>query len=110
MTALEQQMTEVRALAAGAHEDAGTALSVQRQQARVINGWGEQLNARLDEIDTRLTTRLDGLDTKLTTRLDALDTRLTMRLDSVETEMRHGFTEIKDLINRALGNGNERGE
>jgi len=53
---LEQQIAEVRELAAGAHEDAGTALTVQRQQARVVNAWGEQLNARLDEMDTRLTS------------------------------------------------------
>ena len=96
---LEQQIAEVRELAAGAHEDAGTALTVQRQQARVVNAWGEQLNARLDEMDTRLTTRLDSL---------------TTRLDSLETEMRTGFgtltygiTQIKNLLNRALGTGDQ---
>jgi hypothetical protein len=92
VAALEQQVAEVRALAAGAHEDAGTALTVQRQQARVVNAWGEQLNARLDEMDTRLTTRLDSLETEMRSGFGTLT---------------HGMTEIKNLLNRALGTGDQ---
>lgn len=89
---LEQQIAEVRELAAGAHEDAGTALTVQRQQARVVNAWGEQLNARLDEMDTRLTTRLDSLETEMRTGFGTLT---------------YGITQIKNLLNRALGTGDQ---
>ena len=92
MARLEQQIAEVRKLAAGAHEDAGTALTVQRQQARVVNAWGEQLNARLNEMDTRLTARLDSLETEMRSGFGTLT---------------HGMTQIKNLLNRALGIGDQ---
>lgn len=44
VSALEVQMAEVRALATGAHEDAGDLKGAQRNHLKVLNGWGTQLN------------------------------------------------------------------
>lgn len=68
MGVIEQQLAETRTLAAGAHEDVGTVQAVLNNHSRVINGWGEQLNARLDVVETRVggvETRLGGVETRL---------------------------------------------
>lgn len=75
LTALEEKLSRVaeaaeaartdaaaaRILAAGAHGDVADFKAVQQRHTQVINGWGEQLNARLNGVSTRI----DGLETEM---------------------------------------------
>src|SRR6202035_4099963 len=107
VAALEAQMAEAlrlggeaRLLASGAHEESGTVASALGAHGRLINGWGDQLNARIDTVDTRMGSverRLGGLDT----RMEAFGGRiggLESRADSLAAEVREGFAHLVRLI------------
>jgi archaellum component FlaC len=117
VAALEAQMVEAlrlpgeaRVLASAAHEESGTVSSALGRHGRLINGWGEQLNARIDVLDNRMGSfdqRMGGLDN----RMAALDQRMggvesvvgglqseMGGLKSRVADMREGFAHLVRLI------------
>jgi hypothetical protein len=102
VTALEAEMAETRRvvgearlLASGAHEESGTVSSALGAHARLINGWGEQINARVDTLDNRmgsLDRRMGGLEA---------------RFDGLTEEIREGFAQIARLVRDQRGTDGE---
>jgi hypothetical protein len=64
VSALEAQMVEVRTLAAGAHEDTGELKAAQRNHLKVLNGWGTQLNGRLDRMQAEIDLKFDQMEAR----------------------------------------------
>jgi len=64
VSALEAQMVEVRTLAAGAHEDTGELKAAQRNHLRVLNGWGTQLNGRIDRMQAEIDLKFDQMEAR----------------------------------------------
>jgi hypothetical protein len=121
VAALEAQMVETlrlageaRLLASGAHEESGTVAAALGAHGRLINGWGDQFNARIDTLDNRVGSverRLGGLDSRMEAfdqRMGGLDSRmeglgqrmggLESRVDGLATEVREGFAHLVRLI------------
>lgn len=90
--AIEQELAEIRTLAAGAHEDTGTLQAVLRNHTKVINNWGSQLNTRLDGVDLRmeaLETRVERVERKIDTGFGTLGAgmqRITNLLERLERD------------------------
>lgn len=81
---------------------------------RLLSDMDERLNGRLDRVEGRLgaletrfgrlETRFDGLETRfdgLEARLGEVDNRLSGRLDELSDQMKNGFLQMGDKIDRS---------
>lgn len=73
VSALEKQIAEVRALAAGAHEDTGDIKAAQLNHIKVLNGWGTQLNGRIDRMQAEIDLKLNQMETRFSQELALVD-------------------------------------
>jgi uncharacterized protein YicC (UPF0701 family) len=60
-----------------------------------------RLDAKIDNVDAKVTARIDGLDAKLSARIDGLDGKLSTRIDMVGKEVVH-LREMLDVEKRLL--------
>ena len=74
---------------------------------RLLSDLDERLNGRLDRVESQLgglETRFDGLETRfngLEARLGEVDKRLSARLDELSDQMKNGFLQMGDKIDRS---------
>lgn len=62
-----------------------------------LNGFAARFNnldRKLDELDTRLTSRIDELDARLSARINELDAQLSARIDGLAAHMNARFDAI----------------
>ena len=78
---LERELVAARRLADSAIEDAKDVKSALQSQTKVLNGWGFQVNSRLDAIEdkaNRHDERLERIETTLDTVVTGQQQILTM--------------------------------
>ena len=46
-----------------------------------------RLDAKIDDVEARLTARIDGVERKLTARIEEVDNRLNARIDGLEAKL-----------------------
>jgi chromosome segregation ATPase len=74
---------------------------------RLLSEMDDRLNGRLDKVESRLDrleTRFDGLETRfngLEASLAEVDKRLSGRLDELSDQMKNGFLQLSDKIDRS---------
>ncbi len=104
MKEVQNQGTEARLLATGAHEDTGTIGAKLNAQTSVLEKLretqveqGKEIGSLRTEVATltndvhQLDTKVEGLDTKV----EGLETEMRAGF----TEMRAGFTKLTEMIN-----------
>ena len=57
-----------------------------------------RLSAKIDGLDTRLSAKIDGLDTRLSAKIDGLDTRLSAKIDGLDTRLSAKIDGLDDRI------------
>jgi hypothetical protein len=96
VTALEQRMDDVHTLAAGVSAETGDLKAVLQNHINVLNGWGTQLNARLDGELGEVRVRLDSIDR----RLDGHDRKFGT--------LRAGQEQILVLLNQLIADAGDQ--
>lgn len=75
------------------------------EDMRLVLNKLDDLNIRIDKMETRINDRIDGMDSRLNARIDGLETRLDgveTRLENVETELTKVWITMEQDISRKI--------
>ena len=70
------------------------------EDMRLVLNKLDDLNIRIDKMETRINDRIDGMDSRLNARIDGLETRLDgveTRLNGVETRLNGVETRLENV-------------